>query len=830
MKMQMRNYAHPSLSVEHTLRGLGASCAFVVLGIASPAAAEAEDAPFHVVLDAPGHVCVEGEATVARGGEPGTAWTLLDWRGRETGISGSFDESGVAELPPLRTGYYRLGSTTLAVVPPRNPASRLLPFDSNEVPNAAPFYGTDSAMSWCARKQFLDCPWNGGDTFRMVADILWLSGIPHVRERLSWRTSNPEPGAFDWAQYLPNANLLRERGILVSDVFHDSPEWVDGRKRRLPSDLGAIFDFCFRAASDFGGAIGDWEFWNEPDVKAASPVWDYAAALKAAYFGFKAARPDMPVAPAGMGEGPGGFFMRTLFANDAAKFADVFNYHVYSPLSHYPELFGGLRSVMEKNGIGERAIWLTEIGGNVEGPAAGTDSKRKRAHTPEQELIVAEFCAKSLIALQMQGVARAYWFSFCPVFEQDGRKEWGVMRRDGTVKPLYAVLATQSRELGAARLEGELDVGDGAKAFVFGQPDGSQTVAFWSVSPVDHTSEVRSATPELAREVRLKTGGGEFRLADLCGHASAVTSDQDGILVLPATRFPAYVSGLRGLVADTPPHPAGRVLPYEPVADEDLTVVLRAELNEEDFSLTLNKTRAELRADSGRLRLFVWNFGDTAKTGNVQVAGGRLAGLPDEPFVIGPFGSGPVVFDCTYMPDDGSFDQDLVLSGLFNGKRGSRLTIPMWMEKRFMETCERIPLDWSNLAAWERNDSAQKYRCSWDQAEQAVRFDFEWTDGNNKWLYPYYRLSPGESLEGGKRLAFEVKSAQDKVENDFSNSLVYVGGTTMSYAAPTADWETRQIELPAGCDAGTRDFRLGANPRGRVVTFWVRNVAVLRGK
>ena len=59
-------------------------------------------------MDAPGHVAVEGATVTARGGEPGAAWTLADWRGRPTGVSGVFDEDGAVVLPPLPTGYYRM--------------------------------------------------------------------------------------------------------------------------------------------------------------------------------------------------------------------------------------------------------------------------------------------------------------------------------------------------------------------------------------------------------------------------------------------------------------------------------------------------------------------------------------------------------------------------------------------------------------------------------------------------------------------------------------------------------------------------------------------------
>ena len=110
---------------------------------------------------------------------------------------------------------------------------------------------------------------------------------------------------------------------------------------------------------------------------------------------------------------------------------------------------------MEKTGMGDRAIWLTEVGTEVEGAATGKSSMPQfKAHTPEQELVVAEACPKALLSLRMEGVARAYWFIFGAYGERDGAKDWGMLRRDGTVKPVFASMATMVRELGAARLLG----------------------------------------------------------------------------------------------------------------------------------------------------------------------------------------------------------------------------------------------------------------------------------------------------------------------------------------------------------------------------------------
>ena len=790
-----------------------------------------------ISFDAPGHVYVEGAKPIARGGVPGATCALTDWRGRPVGmpgVVGAFDTDGTVALPQMPTGYYHLKSgdedATFAVVPALE--SRVFDHDS--------FYGIDSAQSWVSRPGSFICPWNGGDTYRTVSDLIQLTGLPHVRERLGWNDTNPSPGSYDYKHYMYNADLLHERGILVSGMFHDAPKWTN-RLKVLPSDLNALYSFCAHTAAAFGDRMGDWEFWNEEDIGfAPEPVWDYAAALKAAYLGFKAGRRGCVVLQGALCQRPDSGYARALFENDAAKYSDVYNHHIYYTLADYPKHFATLRAFMERYGFGDRAIWITESGTHLEGSSKKDGvMKGNKANTPDQELVVAEYYAKSQVAFQMEGVARNYFFVFGAYSEMRGAKDWGVMRRDGTVKPTYAAISTMTRELVSARLAGEMDVGKKLRAYLFEQPDGSQTVAYWSVSPMDLHGGHIVATPDYARRLNLPVANGIYRLSDFCGVCSSATVT-NGVLALEATRFPSYVAGLHGLSVAKPARQKGKVRPYVPAEDEDLAVVIRVDLNTNDFVVAGQKTRAVLKGDRGRLRVQVWNMDEVAKKGSVEVAGGSFNGLP-ELIDLGPRGTPPATFDCTLVPSaSGEVEQNLVFTGVFNGKRSSRLSLPVHLEKRFLASCDRTPIDWKELKNWARNTSAHSYSCSWDESEQAVRFDVGWNDTQtDRWLYPVYRLKlPQESLSGAKMIQFEVKSAQDKVENDFDtqNLMLLFGDKAKAdrhipYLAPLGSWEMRYAELS---DVDSLDdvtaFRLGANPRGTKCTFWIRNLAILREK
>lgn len=827
-----------------------------------------------VLFDAPGHAVVEGTPVAASGGEPGAAWKLLDWRGRETGFSGSFDMEGKTVLPPLPAGYYRLNTlatlATLAVVPPPAGAGGSAPRPLKNEPLHGSFFGADCAIDELHREA--DCPWNGGDAIRTVADLAQMAGFTHIRGRHNWARMQPSSGAQPNCDGLiANAALFRERGIGVSGLLYGTPAWA-GRLKKLPGDLAAIYRSCRDIAEAFGDNVMDWEFFNEPDIGfAPEPVWDYAAAFKAASLGFKAANPQKPVLCAGLCQSPKGIYLKTFLENDAAPYFDVFNYHTYAVPSEYRDFIAEMRDTLGTVGAADRPIWMTECGTNFEGPAT-EESVRKgfKAHSPEQELVVAEFAPKSQIAMMKEGVERNFFFILAAYSERGGAKDWGLIRRDGTVKPAYSALATIAHELGDATLAGALDAGKGLRAYLFDHPDGTQTVAFWSESPIDKETngmKVVKPEPDNAREWRLEvpnishrdteaqSDGGKYRLTDMCGMVSQLQPQPDGALLLPATRFPSYVSGLRGLraaaarsdsqnsdalIVQSASGDAG----HKSVANQGALapIVFRVDLAPGDFEVSNNKTLAVAKCDEPHLCVQVWNLSDEAKTGTVEVAGAILEGLPEGPIAIAPLEHAE--FDCILKATEESIrtmesNATLTLTGHFEDLPSSRLAMPVLFEDLFLASCETVPIDWKDPSKWTRNDSADEYSVVWDEAEQALRFDVKWKNpGVGRWFYPVLKLpAGGPNLEGALRVAFEVKTAQDKVENDFGECCLMLlrgekGGSPaewLRYFPPTGSWERRYAELSSVKDLHEVDaIRLGANPRGMHLTFWVKNIVVLK--
>ena len=846
-----------------------------------------------VVLDAPGHAAPEDTAVAARGGEPGAGWRLVDWRGREVdGAVGVFDERGEATLPPLKPGYYRMvdarstppgpaGATplseggsnaegaplaTLAVVSPL--VTRHSSLVTGEPTTVDSPFAVDTALAWISCPGAFRCPWNGGDTERTVADLVQLCGFRHVRDRLRWRTAQPSPDAPpDFSRNLATAALANERGAAVSGMFHDAPSWTSPSPK-LPGDLGALHRFCAEAATAFGDSVEDWEFWNEPDISfAPEPVWEYAAAMKAAYLGFKSARPDLPVLNGALCQMPSKTrYFKAFFANDTVPYFDIFNYHTYLPPAKYPEAFGTLRGLLREYGAERKPVWVTEFGTNLEGHSDRDGAiAGLKAHSPQQELVHAEFFPKAQIALQVEGVERAYFFVFAAFNERNGRKDWGVLRRDGTVKPVFSALATALRELGDARLLGALDAPEGLRAFLFERPDGSQTVAFWSESPLDTTTSNSPSVepePDFAREWVLQppasTDGTFPRLVDMCGMVSEVSPEPDGSLALTASRFPAYLSGIQGLQAtphsspvsphSSPVTPHSSLVTRHSSLNSPSPIVLRPVLNHDDFAVSGGKTLAVMKGDTGRVHIEVWNFSDTVRTGIVEAAGASVTGLPVEPIAIAP--GTCAAFECTVTPEEVgqdspgvdaptarpvSHDSDLEFRGVFDGCAAARAVVSVFFEKQFLASCERVPLETTDPSLWGKNSSADEQTISLDDAEGSIRFDAAWHDDrSDRWLYPVRRLAlPRETLVGVRRIAFEVKSTQDKVENDYKTCKLMLASDDgkidiyLDYDPPTREWEPRHVDIPQDADlSAVTLLRIGANPHGTRCSLWVRNLEI----
>ena len=803
-----------------------------------------------VLCDSPAGVVKPTDRAVLRlqkGFSPaGLKWTLRDWFGRAV-ARGDWPADGALTLDPLPAGYYnlypetqdgvKLRRTSLAVI---EPMAEKLPKDS--------FFAIMSALACVANPNKGDFPWFDRDWPRVCADLLATLGIPNSREIEFWPADQPKRGVAPtrpkhWQKCV---DYLAERGVGIEMFYEKAPAWadVDGK---LPRDLKAVYDFSRWLAADLGAKASGIEFWNEEDLDHYAPeaVWDYAVAMKAAYLGVKAGSRTTPFLHGALCQRPFTDYNRLLFANDVAKYSDVINYHSYAALAERPGQVDGVRKLMAEAGVPNRAIWFTELNTNQEGNSTEESVRAgNKAHSEDQEKVLVEYVAKGEIAMMMQGVARAFYFILPGLNEREGKKDWGLTRRDGTVKPAYAALATLVRRIGTAKLEGEVKVGEGLKAYLFTHADGRQTLVCWTISDLDRFGEVKPwplGEHEILLPGRDAPGTREAPGRDAPGTRTVMTYDACGVRTecdvskpLRLTRYPTYVTGLRGLVADVPAAKPGKVEFHDFASDEDPTVLVKVDLDPADFTLGGNKTVAELKRKTGRAKLTVWNLDGRAKRGSLSVCGGTFRGLPDE-IEVAPWGK--AAFETEFRPDPpapGGFTTPVTVGGTFGERRLTTLKMQVQATAELLAQAKTVELKISDLKRWQRNDSAKSFALTWDETEQAVRMELEWEASHgDRWFYPRYRLAlPEESCDGAMIVEYEAKMEQDKIENDvaFSHLMIARDGKLDYCAIPpaTGSWEKRRLVVPQGSSRNITGLQFGCGPKGYKVKFLIRNVRAYR--
>lgn len=758
---------------------------------------------------------------------------LSDWRGRPVAVWTASDGDWIA--PRLPTGYYLLefksadgkftGKTTFTVLAdPADPRPAAMP------------YAFDTAQSWLARAKPNNVV-HPADGFETVSELCRRSGVTMIRERLAWRDVQLPDGTFNWGNYRRNADLLHERGVQISGMFHDSPAFTRQQSPKLPDDLLALRNFTCRLAQEFRGQMTTWEFWNEPDIHfSPEAAWDYAAVLKAAYLGFKKGDPALPIQLGGIAMTPFKPYVGVLMANDVTSYFDIFSFHTYRPLRDYPAAAAEIQALRVRHHFTGKPVWLSENGCLAEGTGR-LDSivPGEKAQSPEQELLAAEYLVKSQLLMQSLGVDRTFSFVLPPFNERNGSKDFGMMRRDYSTKISYAALAVLIRELGAAEYLGEVEAGQGVRAFLFRQPDGGFSLAFWSASELESKSIPAGLTPEkaFAREFRLPLAPGAYRLADLAGMNTELTAQADGI-ALTATRFPAYLSGIRQPL----PFQPTRVIRRAPdaVPDFDREVVFKV-VRSDDFMLSPEKDSVDVVRSPGRLTLQIWNFSDQPRRGRVIITGGAVTGLP-ETVEIAPNAVCELPIAFAPAVAAGGYAGVMTVAGEFDRGPVGRLIMPTREYTRLAESAHAVELEAAaDPAHWKENTSG-RLTVTRDAAEQAVRFETVFPPNIDRWSYPVYALQlPRESLRGAVAIEFEVKAGPGDQEH-FTQMILMAGldappGKTirLNCHLPSDRWQRQIIPLDAIPDPGkVVMLRLGVNAKADRIVWLVRNLKVLYGK
>lgn len=695
-------------------------------------------------------------------------YTVEDWQGNRV-AEGEFPGNGndPLELRNLPRGYYRMsvssdqlpftGKRTFAVIPDlRNRRN----YDSAYcLDTCLSWYAKPNALAWMTRDKESNRRYPG-QAYDLGAELCSRMGVSVIRERLSWGETEPEKGKFSWRQYLPNVKRFAEKKIRVLELYHDVPKWCtrpEGKK--YPSDALEVYRYAKSAANAMSGATAYWEYFNEQDLggpyspKNGAGAWDYMAMLKAAVYGFKKGSPGIKAMNGGLAFLPLRPCVDTYFKNDYAQYGDLLNVHTYRSLKGYPEMIADIKANLKRNGAENMPVWFTESGTYQEG--AGTvDSHLSglKEHSEDQELIVAEFIPKANAIYQQLGVEKNFLFMLLPNNEGAGRKVWGQLRHDYTVKPGFVALTTQIEQLGNAELLGEMKMPEGVRAFLYRQPDGTQSVLLWSKSPLD-TGDGRGISPKnLYPKKVVFPASGNVTMTNFLGTQKLLMPRQ-GKISAEAIRFPLYLSGLSGLEAEIPAVRAPKFSRNE--NEYDKSIIMNIQFPE-DCKVSPMGEAITIPGDRTPAVLQIWNLSGTEKNCRLNAEGCEIKGLPGRA-ALAPESKQeiPIHIDCGK-----EIIGDIVFSGTVNGKKITRLTVPFKQFHKMATSGFQEPLPWTrDPKMWSGSFIRQT---GFSEKEQAVTLDISFPKGKHPWAYPEYLLQlPQESLKGAYGISFELKSDTD---------------------------------------------------------------------
>ena len=301
-----------------------------------------------------------------------------------------------------------------------------------------------------------------------------------------WWTSIQPGGPRDWRtrDYLPDDLLRREQraGIQQVGLLINTPAWAAEQPAQAPHSapkgLALPFDhpdnawgrFARRIATEYRGRIDHWIIWNEPDITAQDPnaryyTWAgdeqrYYLLLKTAYRAIKAANSRATVIfaattywtdvtagrPLYLGRvlgaaaqdpeaGPNGFFFDAVALN------------LYSSPDDVARIAGEYRAVLAGFGL-EKPLWLTEANALPEddgGQAPAPGALQVSGVTMDLQ---ASYVMQTLSMALAAGYQRVAIHAAADHTLADGT--FGLVRRDGTLRPAFVAYQVIARYLGQA--------------------------------------------------------------------------------------------------------------------------------------------------------------------------------------------------------------------------------------------------------------------------------------------------------------------------------------------------------------------------------------------
>ncbi|MFM7583487.1 MAG: hypothetical protein ACKO9F_12340, partial [Caldilinea sp.] len=138
----------------------------------------------------------------------------------------------------------------------------------------------------------VNLPWEGPPPADRLA-ALRAAGFGWARQRIAWRTLEPEPGRWVWAAADRTVDALVAAGLEPVVVLNGAPAWALTPRERAaaprtapPADFTQLARFAEAFARRYGDRVRFYQIWDEPNLfpnwgaRRVNPV-EYAQMLRA---------------------------------------------------------------------------------------------------------------------------------------------------------------------------------------------------------------------------------------------------------------------------------------------------------------------------------------------------------------------------------------------------------------------------------------------------------------------------------------------------------------------------------------------------------------------
>lgn len=193
------------------------------------------------------------------------------------------------------------------------------------------------------------------------------AGISWIRTDLDWDGMEFQKGKWKFSHIDSMLEKARAANVKILPILAYTVPWASPAYKHLDEWGNYVKTVATRYKDDFYF----WEVYNEPNVKIFwkedSPKGaDYAKLLERSWREIKSADPSSKVLYSGTAGVPLHFIEDSLKAG-AGKYFDIMNIHPYNwGWGGRPEAIAGevekLRKLMDRYGIGDKPIWITEVG------------------------------------------------------------------------------------------------------------------------------------------------------------------------------------------------------------------------------------------------------------------------------------------------------------------------------------------------------------------------------------------------------------------------------------------------------------------------------------